>query len=280
MKKTLRITSLCIASFHLGSILGCNAFSIVDPPSGDVEILDAARGCFDQGNYTCASQYYSQLSTASSDQANSEFAFEILAQNGITINIFMNAVISGTSNIGTLVTSLANALVANAGQTTRLNIFHAYQKMNLINNKNTQGLVQFITALSLTSEILAEAATGGSLHKTDLAINPTACIASVPAFTAAYCDGPPGTKLTSGPALITLSTATDSQMSGSPNLHMVLAAIQEVNKGISSMQANGTLGSSTSTFAQAINAAGSSLGVDPADSPVFREALVNLGIGG
>lgn len=258
------------------SNLGCNALSFIDSPSGDQQILAAARACFDKGNFDCASKFYGQLSNASSDNANSEGAFEILSQNGVSVAVFMSAVISGSSSGGKLVTTLANSLTSNASETTRLNIFHAYQKNSLINDTKVRGLIRFITALSLMAEILAEdAGTDGKLNQSDIATNATGCLAASPLFTLSpHCAKPSGKKLISGTAL-NLATATDAQMSGSPSLQMIYAAVTEVNQGISQMQATGSLGSSTSSFSTNLLAAT----LDTGDSPGFRGALIFYDIG-
>src|SRR4051794_31520633 len=107
---------------------GCNFFSPLDKPSGDEQLLAAARACFDHGDYECASKYYGELSSSASDQAVSETAFELLAQSGATSSVFIKAVLDGDGNGGKIVTKLANSLISSAGQTSRLNIVHAYQK--------------------------------------------------------------------------------------------------------------------------------------------------------
>src|SRR4051794_21223325 len=101
--KSSWIKSLSLLGCGLGCVLslstlsGCNTFGFMDSPSGDLSTLAAARACFDGGNYTCASTNYAKLSSAASDDGNSESAFLLLAQYGAGSAVFMNAVTSGGS---------------------------------------------------------------------------------------------------------------------------------------------------------------------------------------
>src|SRR4051794_17972169 len=89
---------------------GCNLYSSLDQPSTATQRLEAARACFDQGNFPCASKYYAQISTsdASYDEATAEAAFEVLDQYGISAVNFMTAVLTSTGNAGKIITLLAN----------------------------------------------------------------------------------------------------------------------------------------------------------------------------
>jgi hypothetical protein len=270
---------LGVLGLTLGALLGCNAFTSFDGPSSDPQLLEAARACFDRGDYDCASRYYGQLSTNSSDIANTEHAFALLSQSGMTAGTFISIVLNGVSSGGQLVTRLANSLIPQAKQATRLNIFHAYQKSLLINDTRTKGLVRFVTSIALLSEVLAEASTHGALHKSDLVADATACAAAslLTYLITPGCLGPSGTTLTSGSAAITLTTATDTQLTGSPSLQMILAAITEVDAGISQMGTS-SLGSTTSSFATQLLTNGV-VNTDPTDSPIFRGLLISQGVG-
>lgn len=273
MKQYLGIACLV---FLLG---GCNSYSFLDTPSGDAQLLSAARGCFDKGDYECASKYYSQVSGDSSDLANSEEAFEILAQNGMTVGIFMSAAIDGGSDSGVLITKIANALTPVAKKSTRLGIFHAYQKTSSIGDRHTQGLIRFITSISFLSEILAEdASTPGKLAKSDLVQNPVTCLASEPTFASSGCNPPAGKKIVTGQS-ISLPTATDTDISGpggAPTLYMINAAIEEISTSINQMQASGDIGSSSTSFSTAVLAAATFLSLSPS---AYRGTLIQFNIG-
>jgi hypothetical protein len=259
-------------------LTGCNPMSVVDTPSGDAQVLSAARGCFDQGDYVCATKYYGKLSPVAGDTANAESAFELIAQYGATSGIFIKAVLAGGTNGGKLITKLADTLSLNAGQTARLAIFHAYQKAPTISDTKTQGLVRFITALTLTAEILGEAAqTPGKFQTTDLVVAPATCSAASAVFyMVAACNAPTGTKLITGTAAVSLPTATDAQVSGAPTLFLLNAALSEITNGLTQMQASGSLNSASGGFSAATTAIALLVGTD---SPTYRGTLLSQGLG-
>jgi hypothetical protein len=265
-------------------VSGCNLFGGLDKPSGDTQVLSAARACFDQGNFECSSKYYSQLSPSASDQGFSESAFELLAQTGITVSDFMDAVISGESNAGKLITRLSNGIVPSAGESTRLAIFQAYKKISSIQDTRTKGLIRFVTSISLMAAILAEdAGATGTLQRIDLVKDPTLCLNSTPVFTPTLtisgCDRPTGKKIISGSTVISLPTATDQQISGSPSLQMINAAVNEIDHAIIEMDTIGDLGSSSSKFTSDILSV-SSYAIDGStDSPLYRKMLIQYDIG-
>lgn len=278
---------------------GCNAFAPFDSPSGDVAILAAARACFDLGDFQCAANKYHtlQLSPVAStrDQAYSEDAFEILAQNGVTFAVFMKAILNSNGNAGTLITKLAGVLRTNtptnplgaANYPTRIALFGAYQKSLSMTPGRSRGLMQFITALTLMAEILGEDATGidainktGILLQSDIVLNPTTCKASQgsiisPDFTG--CGVPVGANIVDGAAPITLSNATVSEMSAPPSLQMILAAANEVQAGLAEMTSSGGIGSASNSLVTSILA--QAIGAPVAGSPIFRYTFLTLGIG-
>ena len=269
-----KVSLLCIF------LTGCNLYNSLDKPSGDTQILSAARACFDRGDFTCSANYYNQLSSSLSDQANSETAFEILAQNGSGSSVFMDSVLSGTTNGGKLVTTLAEYLTATASQSTRMALFRAYQKTLLISDTKTQGLIRFITATALLSEVLAEdAGQLGKLTQSDLVTNPTTCLASAPLYNSPSCGVPTGKKITTGTNTFSLPTATDSNISGSPTLILINAAFSEINAGLSQLGATGSIGSSAQSLATIFTAQPNLLSPGSQDSPAYRALLISNGIG-
>ncbi len=271
--------ALCVLALtvDLATLSGCNAFSFADSPSGDSQILSAARACFDAGNYTCAGTYYGQLSSASSDQGTSETAFEVLAQNGLTSAVFMNAILSGTITGGKLVTKMSNAISSNstATQSARLAILHSYQAASTISETRLKGLVQFMTALTLAAEILAESASkAGTLKQSDLVTNPTLCLSS-PIL---GCTAPSSLLPTGSTSIGALQNATDAQFTGSANLYMLNSAISALDQGLTNMQTTGSLGTSTSTFTQILLVSAQLL-VANSDSPGYRAVLISQSIG-
>jgi len=280
---------------------GCNAFTSLDTPSGDVAILAAARACFDLGDFQCAADRYRTLelstSTAILNQAYSEDAFEILAQNGITFAVFMSTVLASGTDAGALVTQLAGTLRTSAttnplivtttsptSYPTRAALFGAYQKSLKMEPGRSQGLIKFITATTLMAEILAEDASVdttnnvGKLKQTNLVSDVTACKLSQGIPTIAQpttgCEPPAGATLIDGATAITLSTATS--LTTAPSLQMILATAGEIQSGINAMSSSGGISSATSSLASGI--LGQVIGT-PAGSPLFRYTLINLKIG-
>ncbi len=271
---------LTFLSIFLG---GCNFYSSIDSPTGDSQILSKARACFDQGDFECASRYYGMVSSESADEANGELAFQILAKNGVTTGVFISAAIDGSSSGGKFITKIANALTTVANQTTRLNLFHAFQKSSLISNQRSRGLIRFITAASFVAEILAEnASSAGKVAQSDLVANPTTCIASKPLYNAPGCGAPPGNKLETGAAITSLQTATDDDILGpnrNPTLFMIHAGILELNASVTEMEATGNLGSSSSQFANTLITIAQLALVPNTDSELYRANLIELEVG-
>lgn len=258
---------------------GCNSYSFVDKPSSNAQILSAARACLDEGNYSCAATYYGQLSSPS-DESRSEAIFTNLAEDGVTVATFANAVIAGSSNAGKLITKFAGQLTGIASVTTRLNFFHIYQQYKNIQEPHAQGLVRFVTGLTLLSEIFAEGANkSGIFQASDLVSDPTSCATNydIPPFTG--CSAPSNSKISSGTAIPALTSASDSDMSGSPTLFMINAAIYEIDQGLNDMGPNGQLGSSSQGFTSSILNDGADAIIPGTDSPIYRGLLIQNGIG-
>ena len=273
---TISIKKFMIFAVSL-PLVGCNIYGKLDKPKGDPQLLSAARACFDQGDFECAGNYYSQLSSSSLDQANTEGAFEILASNGASVGTFMKAIIKYPEDPGKLITYLSNSLTNTAGQSLRLDLFHAFQKYKTISTSGGQGLVAFITSLTLLSELLAEASiVRGNLQQSDLASNPSQCLAAP----LTGCDAPAGSALQLAGTALDLRTATDASLSGAPTLQMIDAAIAQIAGGIQLMAAQGNLATSTIDFATELNtAAAIALGSPTSQGQAYRFLLLNLNLG-
>jgi hypothetical protein len=153
-----------IAGLSASILTGCNVYSLIDKPSGDEQILSKARACFDQADYSCAREYYAQLSPSYADVRASEEAFMILAENGATMAAFMETFGSGGGGGG--LTQLAERL-APGSETKRLAIQEAYNKFDYdavgASTDSTKQLVRFVAATALAAELLSEKISSGSL---------------------------------------------------------------------------------------------------------------------
>lgn len=165
-------TAALLTSLALNS---CNVFDPFDGPSGDAQILSAARACFDRGDLACAREMYAQLSSSYADTVASETAFAILDENGASMGEFMAYV--GRGATGSALTTFAqNMATLGANSERRHAIWTAFKKKDSITNPDLKNFVKFTTALALAAEFLAENAGGdGILLQSELMANPASC---------------------------------------------------------------------------------------------------------
>jgi hypothetical protein len=171
----------------------CNLYGSLDKPSGDAQILSYARGCLDQGDYVCATNYYQQLSANDNDQKVSELIFTVLAQNQIfSIADLVNALGSGTGNAQSyLVISQLMAARGITGANSRVIIQQAYASAATITNIQLKAFMQFIAAVAMFSEVGANAVgSGGLIHGSDLVTNPSTCSCNNMCVCTAGCANP------------------------------------------------------------------------------------------
>ena len=213
LKKCFCLLTLCfIAS-------ACNTFGGLDSPSGDDQLKVAARACLDSGDYPCAHERYSALSTSSNDVKVSELSFTVLREQ----NIFSisDLVASLGSNRGDQTTFINLAqLMASRGKTdgaTRTVIQAQYLANASVNDPNLRAFMQLMVATAMFTEILSTAVgTDGVLTASDIvdAANVTACKnASFPICTP--CTSTAKTLANISPDVTDLSTATNWSTAGS-----------------------------------------------------------------
>lgn len=252
-----RLASLLLLTGAAAAATSCNLFSPIDKPSGDAQLLSAARACFDRGDFACARENYAKLSPSASESAAADQAFLTLDELGAGFSVFMSSFGKGDGSATNLIQTLTEAMIPQASQETRMKIYAAFKRTAEIRtNKELQGLVRFVTATALVSEILAEDASGAIFTRADLVADPVACSAE----NATSCDGsaacgkPAGKKLESGGAL----TGNDLDPAGVPvadtavntahaTMGLLVAAFSEINQGAVDMgatnNASGSLGS-------------------------------------
>lgn len=266
-----------LISFYLPLFLltlgttGCNLFDFMDNPSGDVQYLSAARACFDQGDLTCALDYYGRLSTEYSDTNNAESAFAILDQNGATMANLVSAIGNG-QNGGKILTSLSDKLsTIGTGESVRIALYSAFTKTTSINDANLRGLVRFTSAMAIVAVALAEInGSNGVLDQTDIVTDATTCINNGLAGCAVGCSGSIGSSGT-----LDLESG-QSSVEGSVTLDLIDAGIEEIVEalGSSELGSTGKFSSGTSSFASALDA------FEPQTSEgCYRYALISNGIG-
>ncbi len=202
MKKHL-LTLLVLAPFTLTS---CgNLFKGLSTPEGDEQLLVAARGCMDRGDYNCALEYYQALSNNYGDVKVNETSLAKLANSNVFKMSDLIGALGSSRGDGASFATMANAIaprgVANA--TNRLLIQTTYTDNNAIVNTKLKAFSKFISSLSMLNIVLAEIAGADQvLTASDLVRNPTACKAAGVCIGNADCDQPAGSS-------VDLSNGTD-----------------------------------------------------------------------
>jgi hypothetical protein len=230
---------LALATLMLTLLSGCNLFSPLSSPSGDDQILSAARAKFDSGDFQGAIALYNQLSSADQDIALSETAYAQLAEQNASMPNYMAAFGKGNVAIGPAITKFAEGMIVGAGESRRVAIYNAYLNYNqllTIGSPNLAYLVEFLGALSFAAEILAEEGSydqNGNPILTQNDLN-TLQLTGTPA---------PGTAL---------SGLTLNQVSVSPGTYDLFnAAVLEISKAVVNLGTNGSFSNSTIAFAGA-----------------------------
>lgn len=261
------------------STTSCNIFDPLDSPTGDAQILSAARACFDRGDIACAKDLYSKLSTDEADTAAAETAFAILDENGVSMQVFMDSL--GDLNGAKAINSLAAKLKGRASTTHRLAIYESYKKVASINSRTElRGLVRFISAFALISSIFAEKTeSDGILRKSDIVKTPTSCTKETCATTnIVNCGVPTGDKVGTGAEVNLIDSPLTADLTGSPTLGMIVGATRAIDRALSiEIAAGGKFDSSTGTLFSDLIKAFTDAGV--AGDPCFRSVLIDLGVG-
>ncbi len=273
--------SSCLA-LTLG-LLGCNVYAPFDKPSGDAQLLSAARACFDRGDMGCAREMYGKLSANQSEVAASELAFVMLDEAGLGMGEFMTALGNGQAAPG--LTKLAGHLSSTAGTAKRQAIYSAYLQINQIpTNRELRGLVRFVAGIGLAAEILAEQSGGDAiLQKTDLANAPATCNTTLVLAAACAAGTSPSCDKTSkviigGPAQnYTTPTAGLAPSGAQPTWGQFKGAIDAVLLALNTeLSSSGKFSSGTAGFAQ-VFAASTTTGT--LGEECFQGLLLNQGVG-
>lgn len=286
MKKLLFVSSLLSVS-----IIGCgvNLFEWADSPSSDEQKLAAARACFDEGDINCALDYYTEISEQG-DVEKMERAFAILDRQGAGMDSVIAAVGPG-GNGGEIITRLVNIMAPTSDAQKRVDLFAAYQVVTTINNAKLRGLLRLLTALSIVSVILGDAAGEDNiLQRSDLVSDYSVCKTK----TETTCLV--GTGLTACAA--GLANGAEVNLDGSspgdglaredPDVGMIDGAISAVATALSSSELGGSgkfggsLSSAATSITSDLDTIKTTLGVGTSDNRVgscYRWALINQNIG-
>lgn len=270
------------------SATGCNIFDPIDNPGSDEQLLSAGYACLDNGDATCAAEYFGRVAP-SNERGQAAQAFATLDQRAIGIREFITAFGNGGTSGGKALTQLANGLAA-AGQTTAAarTAFHDafLRTQNIPTQVQLRGMVRLVSAIAVAASVLAtQNGIAGHLLPGDLVTTPAGCNVGNCAASA-NCDAPASNTLNyttlAGGADEFLPT-TSGALAGTPDTVWLYEAIQEMQKAVGSTELNvqGGIGNAVRTFANGIlNVATYNTDNGSNTGSCFRFFLVNFEVGG
>lgn len=289
----MKTRTLTLLLLPVVALAGCNIFAPLDSPSGDAQLLSAARACINQGDMECAREHFSKVVSAT-DAANADLAFGMLHNAGVTAGTFVDAFLAvkdlpnAEKGMG-IVNALAGELSLASGVEMRTAVLDAYKVSADISDQKLKSLVRFVAGLALVGELLAEEAGGdGTLSAGDLANNVTTCSGSggAPACAGeATCDKTGG-KLSAGgasPDLRSDAGIEAADFSTGPTFEQLIETFEAIvdaggDLNASMMQDGGfnsdALSSATSIASQLAGLTGGN-----AVDRCYRYTLISLGIG-
>jgi hypothetical protein len=190
MKKHL-LTLLALTPLTLTS---CgNLFKGLSTPVGDEQLLVAARGCMDRGDYNCALEYYQALSNNYGDVKVNETSLAKLANANVFKMSDLIGALGSSRGDGTSFATMANTLASRgtANATNRLLIQQTFSDNDTILNAKLKAFSKFLSALSMANIVLAEVAGSDQiLNASDLARDSTVCKSSGNCAIESACDKP------------------------------------------------------------------------------------------
>lgn len=158
-----------------------NIFKGLSTPEGDEQLLVAARGCMDRGDYNCALEYYQALSNNFGDVKVNETSLAKLANANVFKMSDLIGALGSSRGDGTSFTTMGNTLASRgvANATNRLLIQQTYTDNAAISNTKLKAFSRFLSALSMLNIVLAEVAgTDQMLTASDLVADPGVCKAA------------------------------------------------------------------------------------------------------
>jgi hypothetical protein len=204
MRYSVLFSVLAVSALGFGLSACVNMFDPIDNPSGDAQILSAARAAFDQGDMAEARELYGKL--AGNQTAISESIFLDLDTCGANIGAFGSALANGTDSAGSILTILGERMAPAHSAACFATLLAAYKSsQNTLTDPNVKGFTSFLAALAIAGEVLANNTNiqDGSLLKADFVLT-SGCSAatSLCTGTCIVSDG------ISAAAPVTLSAAT------------------------------------------------------------------------
>lgn len=262
------------------ALTGCNLFAVIDKPSGDAQIQDAARGAVDRGDFAKARELYGKLASPD-DQARAEEAFLKLTQAGAGLGPFMEAFGDG-GTVGGL-NLLARRLAAKgADGDQRTLIYEALQTVDEITDaESTQlkGLVRLMASAALAASCIAVDVNAGSsgdpnkIEAIDLMQTPDSCTTGGCAVLPAACQRPTNATFTFDGGTKDFSTTIASiDPTEDPKSSWLNGAINAIDTALNEIGAGGK-------FGDGLGGLSSALPLLESNEGCYRRSLVEAGVG-
>jgi hypothetical protein len=275
MKKKILLPLTLLLPLSLGA---CgNLFKGLSTPEGDEQLLIAARGCMDRGDYNCALEYYQALSSSYGDVKVNETSLAKLANANIFKMSDLIGALGSSRGDGASFTTMANTIASRgvANATNRLLIQTTFADNNAIVNPKLRAFSKFISSISMVNAVLAEVAgTDQILTASDIVANPTACKSAAgnacanpvdPAFS--NCAKPASSNVVVGTALtngLEASTGWDGT-----------ATLMQFIKAASDADAQAAIFTGSSSNSGIFSAIDSLSGLGALADPCIRQSLMN-----
>ncbi len=228
--KNLKLLPALIAMISLS---GCpNLYKVVDKPSGDAQILSAARAAFDRGDIQEARDLYAKL--GSNETAIAETVYTNIDDCGGGIEAVGAALGAATTgSAGVILTVMGEKMNARRGTACFATLLAAYRTTQTLTDVTLKNFSGFLAALAIAGEVLANNSgitNTGSLAKTDIVSNGTTCVSGSCGACAVTSKG---ITYTAAANINTGGDATITATSGTLHAAMLAANTALTNLGIS-----------------------------------------------
>lgn len=252
------------------SLSSClNIYGFADKPSGDEQILSAARACLNRGDFECAREHYQALSAAKNDIKVSETILTTLAENQVFSMADLINSLGSSRGGGESFAKMAEFIAARgkATRASRVLLSKAYQDANAIQSTPLKSYIQFVTSLAMFGAVLGTAVgDNNTLDLLDLVAD-NSCYTDGGCFGNAHCEVGNGLGLSSAiTAAADMSTSVDWD-TATANLGQLLGAANSAQLKLSELSS----GTDSGLF-QAVVFLGSIAGT----APCIRRELIRI----
>lgn len=173
--------SLAATAAIAGTFACVNVFDPIDNPSGEGQLLSAARAAFDKGDMATARELYGKVGT---ETATAELIFVDLDSCGADIGAFASALSKGAdseSAPGIMLTVMGEHMNSHVTPACFATLLQAFKTARTITDVNLRGFTSFLAAIAIAGEVIGSntgIAADGLLQQADIFTNPTTCVAS------------------------------------------------------------------------------------------------------